>query len=381
MPLVAHKLSKSKQCKPIASANFSNELYTINKNRKPTQYTAASIRTVDINKLTKTKPKGMQKGNPLTSTVPNPITFFSPLRKLRISDALPSETLKTPTRTKRQLANWHLRYNHMPFRKLSITQKRKLLPSIPLPAIPNSPKLTCTACEEGKQSKGPHPPSTHSASIGQQISSDICGPFDTQSIEGHNYFATFIDVKSRFGMIAFLKKRSDIHTHILHIFELIKAKHGRFPQYIRSDNAGEYKSLYLLQQYKERGIIHITTVPYTPEENSIAELFNRTLLNVARANFSHSHLPPQFWEAAIKDTLYKYNITIHAATNQLPYTMWHNREPQLRRMFAFGQLGTIPDLTKLSKLDSRSIPVRYLYPRDDRHVLVLNLQTATPTVT
>ena len=41
----------------------------------------------------------------------------------------------------------------------------------------------------------------------------------------------------------------------------------------------------LAQYLKSKGIVHQTTVPYNPEQNSAAERLNRTLMEQARAIF------------------------------------------------------------------------------------------------
>lgn len=101
---------------------------------------------------------------------------------------------------------------------------------------------------------------------------------------------------------------------------------------------------------------------------------NRTILNIARANLSHSNLPPQYWEPAIRDAIFKYNFTIHSTIQSVPHTLWHNKDPLISQLFIFGQLGTIPNLQKLTKLEPRNTPVRYLYARDETHVILLDLR-------
>ena len=42
--------------------------------------------------------------------------------------------------------------------------------------------------------------------IGDTITSDFCGPFES-SIGGYKYFVTWIDIKSRYASIDFLKNK------------------------------------------------------------------------------------------------------------------------------------------------------------------------------
>ena len=67
----------------------------------------------------------------------------------------------------------------------------------------------CEACVEGKQTRNSFPKgqATHATELLEIVHSDVCGPMQTTSLGGHRYFVTFIDDKSRFPAIYFLKKR------------------------------------------------------------------------------------------------------------------------------------------------------------------------------
>lgn len=282
-----------------------------------------------------------------------------PAHNTHITDHAPHVSNRRLTRSIQTIANWHLRLNHLLIRKLVDLKRTGAIPRLQIPKIPTNTRLNCSACNEGKQHELTHHIITHSAKNGEQISSGICGPCSTPSMYGNNYFATFIDTYSRYAMIAFLKKRSEVAKTILQIFEHIKNHEVAYPKIFRSENVKEYQSSFLFYHYAKLGISYITTVPYTPQEKSIAERFNRTILNIAR-DLSHSKLPPQYWEPAVGDALYKYNMTIQTVKRTLPFTDWQQRPPDVRRFFSFGQLGTIPSLTTLKKLESRCIPVPYL---------------------
>ena len=44
----------------------------------------------------------------------------------------------------------------------------------------------------------------------QLIHSDVCGPMQTQSVGGNRYFVTFIDDYSRYTVVYFIKKKSEV---------------------------------------------------------------------------------------------------------------------------------------------------------------------------
>ena len=50
---------------------------------------------------------------------------------------------------------------------------------------------------------------------------------------------------------------------------------------LRSDNGGEFTSNEFDEYLKGHGIVHQVTVPKCPEQNGIAERYNRTLMEMA----------------------------------------------------------------------------------------------------
>ena len=56
-----------------------------------------------------------------------------------------------------------------------------------------------------------------------------------------------------------------------------------------------------------KGVTHQTSVPHTPQQNSHAERFNRTLLEKAEAIHHNACLPKSFWQDAVEIPLHIYN--------------------------------------------------------------------------
>jgi transposase InsO family protein len=51
---------------------------------------------------------------------------------------------------------------------------------------------------------------------------------------------------------------------------------------IRSDNSTEFKNTQVEDYLDEEGIKHEFSAPYTPQQNGVAEIKNRTLIEMAR---------------------------------------------------------------------------------------------------
>lgn len=122
------------------------------------------------------------------------------------------------------------------------------------------------------------------------------------------------------------------------------------------DNGGEYISNDMKNFFKEKGISYHLTVPYTPQQNSVAERMNRTLTEKARSMINSANLQKCFWGEAILTATYLLNISPTKAltTNKTPFEMWHNKKPKLYNLKVFGCTVFIHDKNRKSKFDEKS---------------------------
>ena len=124
----------------------------------------------------------------------------------------------------------------------------------------------------------------------QYLSSDTCGPISPIFTHGNFHFLTYIDAGSRFLILYFLKDRRQVGAIMpQHMRKLYNA--GRTPHYYRTDNALEFKSKEAMRTYAAYGITYKNNTPHQPQQNSLAERINQTLMNSARANIQHAKLP------------------------------------------------------------------------------------------
>jgi transposase InsO family protein len=69
---------------------------------------------------------------------------------------------------------------------------------------------------------------------------------------------------------------------IKEVLTLWETQTGARVREVQSDRGREYVNVQLRKFFWEKGIMHDTSVPYTPEQNGHAERLNRTLLEDAR---------------------------------------------------------------------------------------------------
>ena len=119
--------------------------------------------------------------------------------------------------------------------------------------------------------------------------------------------------------IYYIKSKSNIYTKFLHYKALVEKETSAKIQKIKADNGGEYNSEKFHQFCQKEGISIHYTVPYTPEQNGVAERLNLTLLNKVRSVLAESSLPKDLWGEIITTCNYLNNISPHKGLDKTPY--------------------------------------------------------------
>ncbi len=87
---------------------------------------------------------------------------------------------------------------------------------------------------------------------------------------------------------------------------------------MRTDNGCEYLSNKFRAYLSENGIHHQLTVAYTPQQKSVAERMNRTLMNLVRSMLHHKSIEKKVWAEALATAVYVRNrVTSRVSTEAL----------------------------------------------------------------
>lgn len=259
---------------------------------------------------------------------------------------------------------WHQRLGHVNEQQLQAMLKEQTVEGID--AATSVDKLSfCESCVKGKITRKPFPKSSGSKSTRklQLIHSDICGPMQTPSLGGSKYFITFIDDYSRCCTVYFIRHKSEA-LEKFKAFEAAAVNRSNLGIVtLRTDNGGEYLSKEFSEYLKEKGIAHECSVPYTPEQNGVAERMNRTLVESARTMLKHARLSNTYWAEAVSTAAYIRNRLPSAALDNkvTPYELWYGSKPNVRDFRVFGCAAFAHVTSSLrQKLDSKAIKVRFL---------------------
>ena len=159
---------------------------------------------------------------------------------------------------------------------------------------------------------------------------------------------------------------------------LVENQTGFKVKAIRTDNGGEYNSKAMAEYCKEKGICHELTNPYCPEQNGIAERFNRTIIEAAKSMLFHAKLPQHYWAEAMNTAVYLHNRSPIAILKDItPYELWFKQKPDVSNLRIFGCIAYahIPE-DKHHKLDNKALKTIFVgYPEGTKGYKLLDVQS------
>jgi hypothetical protein len=272
-------------------------------------------------------------------------------------DELSEESRVSQTRSQISvsLQEWHERFGHLNEKDLKNIIRKQKVDGIDIKADEALP--VCETCVKGKQTRKPFTRSvSQSTELLELVHTDVCGPMRVNSLAGSRYFVTFIDDKSRWCEVYFMKKKSEVIEKFKEYKCLVEKKTERKIKTVRSDNGTEYTSHYLEDFLKQEGIRHELTVEYTSQQNGVAERKNRSLLETARCLMIQSGLSANFWAEAILTANHIRNrCPSRSLGGEIPFKMWTRRTPIVSYFRKFGTTAFALDKTPgKGKFDSRS---------------------------
>lgn len=104
---------------------------------------------------------------------------------------------------------------------------------------------------------------------------------------------------------------------------MIEKQKGKQVKYLRTDNGLEFCSNEFNVLCKSEGIVRHLTVPYTPQQNGVAERMNRTIMEKVRCMLSNAHLPKSFWAEVAATTCFLINRSPSTAIEKkTPKEVW-----------------------------------------------------------
>jgi hypothetical protein len=166
------------------------------------------------------------------------------------------------------------------------------------------------------------------------------------SIIGYVYYVSFIDYYSQKTWVHFLKSKDEVFGKFKESKALIENLTERNIKILKSDNGGEYTSKYFVNFCKYVGIKRELTTPYNPQQNGVAEIKNRTIMEAAKTMIHDQDLPMHLWAEVAR-------ILSHSSLAfKIPEDMFSRKKPGVGHLKIFGCLVFVHILKEnITKLD------------------------------
>jgi transposase InsO family protein len=97
---------------------------------------------------------------------------------------------------------------------------------------------------------------------------------------------------------------------------------------VRSDRSGEY--------YGRHTPYGQVTSPYEPQQNGVAERWNRILMDMVHSMLSNSTLPLSLWMETLKTAAHIINHVPSKSVIKTPYELWTDRNSSINYFHAWG---------------------------------------------
>ncbi|WVZ89219.1 hypothetical protein U9M48_035648 [Paspalum notatum var. saurae] len=118
-----------------------------------------------------------------------------------------------------------------------------------------------------------------------------------------------------------------------------------------SDNGGEFRNYRFENLWRDLGLEHQFSPPYTPPQNGVVERKNRALVEMARTMLDEHRTPRRFWAEAVNTACYIANrIFLRAFLGKTSYELRFGRLPSVKHLcFVLKKAG------HLDKFESRCL--------------------------
>jgi hypothetical protein len=199
----------------------------------------------------------------------------------------------------------------------------------------------CVPCLEKRSRKYNKGPSQRAKEFLELIHSDLCGPFPIQSITSSRYFMIFVDNKTRYTWVYFLKSKH--HNKTLQVFKdfktLIEKQSNHQIKRFRCDNAkGEYNNQYFTRYLADNGISYEPSTRYAQNQNGVSERTIGKIIAKTRSLLIDAYLSEGFWEETVRTAVYLGNRcpTRSLPKGITPYKARLDTNPSLKHLRRIG---------------------------------------------
>jgi hypothetical protein len=208
---------------------------------------------------------------------------------------------------------WHRRLGHIGVDSIREMVRRDMVKGLMVTSLTEFDRV-CEGCMLGKSHRLPFlKASEMTYEKGEVIVMDLSGPMSVETWTGMHYAFIAVEVSCRKGFGHLLKKKKEAPKHVKDTVALVKHHSGHKVHVIRTDSGSEFLNKVVTEFCECNGILHETTNPYTPEQNSIVEHVIAIYFEMVRCMLHSVSMDLHYWGEAFMYTLYICNVTYTSA--------------------------------------------------------------------
>lgn len=173
---------------------------------------------------------------------------------------------------------------------------------------------------------------------GELVFADVCGPMEEKDLAGYRYFLVFKDDFSGFRVTYLLRQKDEVKQKLPIFIEMVKTQANLSIKELRTDGGKEFDNCDVKRYAESIGLKHSLTVPYTPQQNGVAERENRIICEMARSWLqSAKHIPKALWGEAVLAATYTLNRTGPTRVKgKTPIELFLRKKSQFEHLKVFG---------------------------------------------
>ena len=169
---------------------------------------------------------------------------------------------------------------------------------------------------------------------------NITGPILVPTWYGFLYALVVVEVSCRYPVEKLLCTKKDTSIAVYDILAMLKRQSGLKVCHLYSNNRSEFVNdiMYIFCYYN--GVIHKTTIPYTPEQNGIAEQAITIFFEMVYSMLYTINVNLRYWGEAFSYIVHIRSMFTTSGLNDIIlYEVWTDCKPDVSYLWVFGLLG------------------------------------------
>jgi len=238
------------------------------------------------------------------------------------------------------LDHWHQRLAHMPKDLILKMMRNNIVDGI---QISTTQTHDCVDCKLNKCNRVSHSTRSSMKAVkpGQSLHFDVLGPIKPTGLNDERFVLVMKDEFSSYRMTTCLKAKSKVPETAKIFVTKAELETGNSVLRVTSDRGTEFTSERFTIFLQFKGIEHVLSAAYVPQQNGTAERENRFLLDQSRTLLNSAKLQQELWPEAVNASTYASNRGITKNREKTPYELWFNKKPNVKNLRIFGQHASV----------------------------------------